>query len=92
MPGPRLGQLYQDHVALQVDWRSERILKPSQESHLVAAPGYDGSARMWSLVTRGRHGLVSQAYLRDLFRVLPHWPNSRYLELCSRVFHTGVDV
>jgi len=30
------------------------------------------------------HGLDPDAYLRDLFRVLPHWPRDRYLELCPR--------
>lgn len=30
------------------------------------------------------HRLDPEAYLRDLFRVLPHWPKSRLLELCPR--------
>jgi transposase len=30
------------------------------------------------------HNLDPQAYLRDLFRVLPHWPRERVLELCPR--------
>ena len=28
-----------------------------------------------------RHKLNPEAYLRDLFRVLPHWPKNRMLEL-----------
>ncbi len=30
------------------------------------------------------HRLDPEAYLRDLFRVLPHWPRERFLELCTR--------
>jgi transposase len=30
------------------------------------------------------HRLDSKAYLRDLFRVLPHWPRECFLELCPR--------
>lgn len=30
------------------------------------------------------HGLDPAAYLRDIFRVLPHWPKRRLLELCPR--------
>jgi len=36
------------------------------------------SARAWAV-------LVSwETYLRDLFRVLAHWPNDRYLELAPK--------
>lgn len=30
------------------------------------------------------HGIEPQAYLRDLFRVLAHWPRERYLELAPK--------
>ena len=30
------------------------------------------------------HNLDSEAYLRDFFRVLPHWPHDRYLELAPK--------
>ena len=30
------------------------------------------------------HGLDPEVYLRDLFRVLPHWPRERHLELAPR--------
>ena len=30
------------------------------------------------------HGLDPEAYLRDLFRVLAHWPKDRYLELAPK--------
>jgi hypothetical protein len=32
----------------------------------------------------GRSGLAPEAHLRDLFRVLPHWPRDRHLELAPR--------
>jgi transposase len=38
-----------------------------------------------SLVASARlHGLDPEAYLRELFRVLAHWPRERYLELAPR--------
>lgn len=30
------------------------------------------------------HGLDPETYLRDLFRVLAHWPKDRYLELAPK--------
>jgi transposase len=43
------------------------------------------AAHLFSLVASARlHGLDPQAYLRDLFRVLAHWPRDRYLELSPR--------
>jgi hypothetical protein len=30
------------------------------------------------------HGLPAETYFRDLIRVLPFWPEDRYLELCPR--------
>ena len=30
------------------------------------------------------HGLDPEVYRRDVFRVLPYWPQGRYLELCPR--------
>ncbi|HTP26670.1 MAG TPA: transposase domain-containing protein [Anaeromyxobacteraceae bacterium] len=32
------------------------------------------------------HRLDPESYLRDLFRVLAHWPRGRYLELAPRYF------
>jgi hypothetical protein len=34
------------------------------------------------------HGLNSEQYLRDLFRVLPSWPRSRVLELAPKYWKT----
>jgi len=43
------------------------------------------AGNLLTLVASARlHRLDPEAYLRDLFRVLPHWPTGRYLELCPR--------
>jgi transposase len=43
------------------------------------------AGNLLSLVASARlHRLDPEAYLRDLFRVLPHWPRQRYLELAPR--------
>ena len=34
------------------------------------------------------HKLDPELYLRDVFRVLPHWPRERYLELAPRYWLT----
>jgi hypothetical protein len=39
----------------------------------------------WTLIASARlHRLDPEVYLGDLFRVLPHWPGGRFLELCPR--------
>ena len=44
-----------------------------------------GTANLFSLIASCKlHGLDPEAYLRDLFRVLVHWPRDRYLELTPR--------
>jgi transposase len=43
------------------------------------------TAALLSLIASAKlHALDPEAYLRDLFRVLPHWPENRYLELAAR--------
>jgi transposase len=43
------------------------------------------AGHLFSLIASARlHRLDPEAYLRDLFRVLAHWPRERYLELCPR--------
>ena len=43
------------------------------------------AAHLFSLIASARlHGLDPELYLRDLFRVLAHWPRDRYLELCPK--------
>lgn len=45
----------------------------------------DAAAAHLSLVASARlHGLDPQAYVRDVFRVLPQWPASRYIELAPK--------
>ena len=43
------------------------------------------AANIFSLIASARlHGLDPETYLRDLFRVLAHWPRDRYLELAPK--------
>ena len=47
--------------------------------------GKDAAGNLLTLIASARlHGLNPEAYLRDVFRVFPHWPRDRYLELCPR--------
>jgi len=43
------------------------------------------AGHLFSLVASARlHKLDPELYLRDIFRVLPHWPRDRYLELAPK--------
>ena len=43
------------------------------------------AGNLLTLIASARlHRLDPEAYLRDVFRVFPHWPRDRYLELCPR--------
>lgn len=43
------------------------------------------AGNLFSLIASARlHKLDPEQYLRDLFRVLPHWPRDRYLELAPK--------
>jgi transposase len=43
------------------------------------------AGHLLTLIASARlHRLDPEAYLRDLFRVLPYWPSERLLELCPR--------
>ena len=43
------------------------------------------AGNLLSLIASARlHGLDPEAYLRDVFRVLPQWPRGRYLELAPK--------
>lgn len=45
----------------------------------------ESAAHLFSLIASARlHHLDPETYLRDLFRVLAHWPRDRYLELAPR--------
>jgi transposase len=70
--------------------RSERELRRIAVGRkawlFVGSDGHAQSAgNILSLVASARlHRLDPEAYLRDLFRVLAHWPRQRYLELAPR--------
>jgi len=43
------------------------------------------AGNLLTLIASARlHGIDPEAYLRDVFRVLPYWPRERFLELCPR--------
>jgi transposase len=43
------------------------------------------AGNLMTLIASARlHKLDPEAYLRDVFRVLPHWPRDRYIELAPR--------
>ncbi len=43
------------------------------------------AGNLMTLIASARlHRLDPEAYLRDVIRVLPHWPRERFLELCPR--------
>ena len=45
----------------------------------------EAAGHLFSLIASARlHKLDPEAYLRDLFRVLAHWPRDRYLELAPK--------
>lgn len=50
----------------------------------------EAAGHVFSLVASARlHRLHPEQYLRDLFRVLAHWPRDRYLELAPKYWaHT----
>jgi hypothetical protein len=71
--------------------RSERALRSSialgRKAWLfVGSDDHAESAgHLFSLVASCKlHGLDAETYLRDLFRVLAHWPKDRYLELAPK--------
>jgi transposase len=75
--------------------RSERALRSSIATGRKAwlFVGSDDHAQsaghVFSLIASARlHRLDPETYLRDLFRVLPHWPRDRYLELTPKYWTT----
>jgi transposase len=70
--------------------RSERALRKvavGRKAWLFVGSDDHGTstANLLSLIATARlHGLNPEAYLRDVLRVLPHWPNDRYLELSPK--------
>jgi transposase len=70
--------------------RSERALRAvavGRKAWLFVGSDDHGqaAANLLTLVASARlHRLDPEAYLRDLFRVLPHWPRDRFLELAPK--------
>jgi transposase len=71
--------------------RSERALRGSIATGrkawlFVGSDDHAESAgHLFSLIASCKlHGLDPETYLRDLFRVLAHWPKDRYLELAPK--------
>ena len=49
------------------------------DDHAVSA------GHLFTMIASARlHGLDPETYLRDIFRVLAHWPKERYLELAPK--------
>ena len=47
----------------------------------------ESAGHLFSLIASARlHVLDPEAYLRDLLRVLPHWPRDRFLELAPKLW------
>jgi transposase len=47
------------------------------------------AANLLTVIASARlHRLDPELYVRDLFRVLPHWPRERYIELAPRYWRT----
>lgn len=69
---------------------SERGLKPialGRKAWLFVGSDDHGSStgHLMSLIASARlHGLDVEQYLRDVFRVLGHWPSDRYIELSAK--------
>lgn len=70
--------------------RSERALRriaTGRKAWLFAGSDdhAESAGHLFSLIASARlHGLDPEGYLRDLFRVLGHWPTDRYLELAPK--------
>ena len=70
--------------------RSERELRrvaTGRKAWLFVGSEDHGQAagNLMSLIASARlHAIDPEAYLRDVFRVLPHWPRGRYLELAPK--------
>jgi hypothetical protein len=63
----------------RVAWGRKAWLFVGSDDHGQAA------GNLLTLIASARlHGLDPEVYLRDVFRVLPHWPRERYLELAPR--------
>jgi hypothetical protein len=85
---PGLFSLFQLSLEIRSVLRFARLpfvsaTKPASPIHGVT------SGHLLTLIASARlHRLDPEVYLRDVFRVLPHWPRDRYLELAPRYWWT----
>jgi len=69
---------------------SERALRPIASGRKIwlfcgSDEHAESAAELMSLIASARlHKLNPERYLRDVLRVLPHWPRDRYLELSPK--------
>lgn len=79
------GRLRLDNNPSELQLRS-RVVLGRKASLFVGSDGHaESAAGHMSLVASARlHGLDPELYLRDMIRVLPHWPRDRYLELAPK--------
>jgi hypothetical protein len=83
-------RVFEDGRLLLENNRSERELRRiATGRHAWMFVGSDdhgeSAGHVFSLIASARlHRLDPEGYLRDLFRVLAHWPRDRYLELAPR--------
>jgi transposase len=84
-------RMFDDGRLLLDNNRSERALRGTiatgRKAWLFVGSDDHGqsAAHHFTLVASCRlHRLDPEAYLRDLYRVLPHWPRDRYLELAPK--------
>ncbi len=78
------GRLRLDNNAAE---RALRRIAVGRKAWLFVGSDDHGHAagNLLTLIASARlHGLDPETYLRDVFRVFPHWPRDRYLELCPR--------
>jgi transposase len=85
-----LCRFFDDGRLLLENNRSERELRRIATGRkawlFVGSDDHAQSAgHLFTIIATARlHGLNPEAYLRDLIRVLPHWPRERFLELAPK--------
>ena len=84
----RLGAtIYRSTMARWLEERQLRKVACGRKAWLFVGSDDHGQAagNLLTLIASARlHKLDPELYLRDVFRVLPHWPRERYLELAPR--------
>jgi transposase len=85
-----LMRFFDDGALAMTNNHSERQLRrvaTGRQAWLFVGSDMHGvaSGHLLTLIASARlHKLDPEVYLRDVFRVLPHWPRDRYLELAPR--------